>query len=260
MAKKKPEAAPAPQELEVTEDQIALQAIAEASQEVSEARIDEDKKKEAYTKAKARTKEAEADLEQVIHDHTTTLPLFDKPRHVARTPHPETVEPAPAEAAAGSPAEPEPEPEPAVAAGPADDDESWRALSLAEFRLPDAILDTLNGRDLFTVGQYADWCRAPGNDLSQIKGLGPKKLEKLADHETGFWARWRSGDYLPKAEAPAATPGDGPVPAADLLSPDELGVAPIDPISAGLDGPEDAGDPSDGDAGPEAGDEDQDAA
>jgi hypothetical protein len=205
-----------PAELEVTEDQIALQAIAEVNQALDQARIDEAKKKEAYTKAKARTKEAAADREQVLHDFTTALPLFDRPRPAARTPHPETVEaPAPAEAVADSPADPEA----AASAGPEPGDESWRSLSLAEFRMPAKQLDLLNAADLWTVGQYSEWCRTPGNHLDAIKGLGPASLVKIADAETDFWYRWRAGEYLPPA--PASEAVDEPPPVAEDATADE---------------------------------------
>ena len=227
MAKKKRDSAPEPQPeepavkevmLEVTDEQLTVQAVAEANIEYESAKADRETMKAGYKRSVEREKQALAVLLSTIHEHTTAYPLFDRPRPAVRTPHPETL-PSPAA------------PEPSQAVGHAGDDESWRNLSLTAFGLPESLLDKLNGADLFTVGQYAEWCRTPGNDLGNLKGIGPAAQGKIADAEMRFWERWRAGEFVMPAAVIPADPPDvaGPPDDFDEDDDDDDDLGPAEP-------------------------------
>ena len=67
-----------------------------------------------------------------------------------------------------------------------DTDDRWRAVSVAELGLSQAIIEKLNQADIFTVGHLADRT-ADGTPLTSIKGVGKTAEDKIVAALSRFW-------------------------------------------------------------------------
>lgn len=74
-------------------------------------------------------------------------------------------------------------------------DESWKEVRL-EAALPelsDTVLSKLNGAQLYTMGELANWTAEDGGrrKLSDIAGIGPGIAGKIEEATMAFWSRYK---------------------------------------------------------------------
>lgn len=149
--------------------------------------------------AKEETKEAEADWksavtrqQQVIKGLREELPLFDRPYYEAKTKIAGVAAEVKAEKAQAS-------------------SEAWRAVPLSHTTIPSNIVAILAESNYVTIGDIANLGNS-GLPLTDIKGIGPSKAEKIETGLAEFWAK-NTQYSRPAAKAKAATepePDDEP--------------------------------------------------
>jgi len=137
--------------------------------------------------------------------HPAPMPLFDGKTADAEADKPATVEVTPP-------------------------DDAWKNIPLREAlpELSDTVFTKLEGAQLFTMGELANWTAADGGRrrLADIAGIGPGTAGKIEEATMAFWSRWKP--------APAATPEAESTDAVD----DAFRMVPIDwPLVAGPDVP-----------------------
>jgi hypothetical protein len=70
---------------------------------------------------------------------------------------------------------------------PDDGDDSWRALSIDELDIPKSLREKLREAEITSVGGIADWTSS-GKNLTDIRGVGEAKAEKIQDALEKVWA------------------------------------------------------------------------
>lgn len=154
-----------------------LRRIAEKNRDVQRARDVYADKAEAAKTAKKRLEAMQEELEDLIRESTTELPLFAG----------KAAEKAQEQAAAETPAE----------------DESWRLTpidAMVEHGLSPSLLRKLADAGVTNLGAMADYT-ASGKQLVDLDGIGPASAEKIELALEGFWA----------ARRPATKPTEGEV-------------------------------------------------
>lgn len=155
----------------------AFDEIAALNTEASKA-FDAWKRADEVAKGKKKVYEgAVNDLRGLIEKtaHPKAMPLFDK---------------KPAEPEAATTAEVNPP------------DESWREIPLREAlpELSETIHNKLEGAQLFTFGELANWTAENGGRrrLTDIAGIGVSACGKIEEATMAFWQRWKPAAATPE--------------------------------------------------------------
>lgn len=154
-----------------SESELALREIAEHNTRIRQARVDYEVKNEKAKAAKKRLEALQEELERLITDSTTDLPLF----------------------ASKAPVGPPVLPADAVTQTEDDqaEDTSWRVVAVAELGLAEGVVERLLEAAFPNLGAIADWT-ASGKLLTDIDGIGPAKAEQIEQALERFWAERRS--------------------------------------------------------------------
>ncbi len=85
----------------------------------------------------------------------------------------------------------------------APDDESWRLVNVSELDLPGGVRKALFEAGLATLGKIADFTAAD-NRLTDVKGIGAGKAEKIEAALEKYWAENPRGEKSPAEKVVAA--------------------------------------------------------
>lgn len=129
-------------------------------------------RKESLKAAKERLEEEVTALRRLIRQRDERLPLFDQNLEesnavqgdsvivdVRHEPHPDDTH----------------------------DPDAWRAVEISALDLPDSLVEKLYESEISTIGDLADY-QTRGNQLTDLKGIGQAKADKIADALEKFWA------------------------------------------------------------------------
>lgn len=89
------------------------------------------------------------------------------------------------------------------------EDESWRAVSIRSAMpgLGKRTYDALDSKNLETMGEFIDWQMKNQGWLTNIDGIGKAAVDKIADAQEAFLAKWRK-ENPPKPVEPKPEPSD----------------------------------------------------
>jgi hypothetical protein len=145
--------------------------------------------------AKAATKSAAKRFESLVERYAELknseperLPLFDR----------ETPKPKPAtESTSSQPSDqPSTETTPATESTPAEtpevtpevDPNGWRSVSITDLDIPAGTAKLLIEAGIDTIGKMADFTATPNQRLTDVKGIGQGKAERIENAMIAFWA------------------------------------------------------------------------
>lgn len=78
-------------------------------------------------------------------------------------------------------------------------DDEWRSVGIAALNMPGKTPQTLIDAGISTLGELADYTNA-GKLLTDLKGIGEGKAEKILDALAGYWERPAAADAEPASE------------------------------------------------------------
>lgn len=229
------ETAPIP---EPSEAELILAEITESADEVQAAYEEWQSAESAAKAAKEEAKEAEANWKSCVTRQQTVIrgsrekyPLFD-PKYVrARQGIEKSVNQIAAEEARAAKAEAEQAAKiAAVQADPVAKD-AWRAVPLATTKIPSNIVAILDESAYRTIGDISNLTNS-GLCLTDIKGIGQAKAQKIEDALTQYWA-----DH-PEFTSPTAKPEPEAKPEAEVQPEPE---APVNELGHAAPLPEEEG-------------------
>ena len=166
-----PAPAPEPENLAAWEHDL-LARIRKQESRVAVAENEVEWRKESLKEAKAQFEGEVSMLRRLICQRDEKLPLFDlQTKKTESAPEPAVVtEPSATESAPAS--------------APADD--SWREVEISSLDIADSLASKLYEASIETIGDLADW-QSSGKQLTDIKGVGAAKADKIADAMEAFW-------------------------------------------------------------------------
>lgn len=154
-----------------------LARIRKQESRVSMAESEVDWRKESLKEAKASFEGEVSLLRKLICQRDEKLPLFDGPKATGSA-TPSVAEEKNDNAAAE---------EESQAAEPSQTpDESWREVEISSLDIADSLATKLYESSIETIGDLTDW-QSSGKQLTDIKGVGQAKADKIADAMEAFW-------------------------------------------------------------------------